>query len=85
MPQAADDQVPLYRNRDFVLLWSGQVVSTVGMRVSTLAYPLLVLAITGSPLRAGIAGSVQAVPFLLLYLPAGALAYLSSHPDSGLS
>lgn len=54
-------------------LWIGQVVSTVGMRASALAYPLLVLALTHSPFKAGLAGSAQSVPFLLLYLPAGAL------------
>lgn len=69
---AADDR-PLRRNRDFLLLWTGQVVSTVGMRVSALAYPLLVLNLTGSPLLAGLIASAQSIPFLLLYLPAGAL------------
>ncbi|MGH3881674.1 MAG: MFS transporter [Actinophytocola sp.] len=64
---------PLWRNRDFMLLWSGQVVSTVGMRISSLAYPLLVLAETGSALQAGVVGFAQTLPFLLLYLPAGAL------------
>jgi Na+/melibiose symporter-like transporter len=64
---------PLWRNRDFMLLWSGQVVSTVGMRVSALAYPLLVLAHTGSALQAGVVGFAQGLPFLVLYLPAGAL------------
>lgn len=63
----------LWRNRDFMLLWSGQVVSTVGIRVSSLAYPLLVLATTGSPASAGLVGFVQTLPFLLCYLPAGAL------------
>jgi hypothetical protein len=70
---SAPRSVPLRRNRDFMLLWSGQVVSTVGMRVSSLAYPLLVLYLTGSPLRAGLVASAQSAPFLLLYLPAGAL------------
>jgi MFS family permease len=64
---------PLWRNRDFMLLWTGQVVSTIGMRVTSLAYPLLVLATTGSPLLAGVVGFAQALPFLLVYLPAGAL------------
>lgn len=63
----------LWRNRDFMLLWTGQVVSTVGTRVTALAYPLLVLATTGSPLLAGVVGFAQALPFLLIYLPAGAL------------
>ncbi len=69
----AGEYPPLRKNRDFLLLWTGQVVSTVGMRVSSLAYPLLVLYLTGSPLLAGLVGSAQSIPFLLLYLPAGAL------------
>jgi MFS family permease len=62
---------PLRRNRDFLLLWSGQVVSTVGSEVSALAFPLLVLALTGSPRDAGIVGFARSLPFLFLYLPAG--------------
>jgi predicted MFS family arabinose efflux permease len=64
--------VPLRRNRDFLLLWSGQVVSTVGSEVSQLAFPLLVLALTHSARDAGLVGFARALPFLLLYLPAGA-------------
>jgi MFS family permease len=65
--------VPLWRNRDFLLLWTGQVVSTLGTRISGLAYPLLVLAVTGSPARAGLVAAAQAAPFLIWFLPAGAL------------
>jgi MFS family permease len=68
-----DQPVPLRRNRDFILLWSGQVVSTIGTRVSSLAYPLLVLALTHSPAKAGLVGFAQTLPFLFFYLPAGAL------------
>ncbi len=64
--------VPLRRNRDFALLWSSQVVSTVGTRVTSVAYPLLVLLLTGSPTLAGVVGFAQTLPFLLLYLPGGA-------------
>jgi MFS family permease len=64
--------VPLWRNRDFTLLWSSQVISTVGTRVTSVAYPLLVLLLTGSPALAGIVGFAQTLPFLLLYLPGGA-------------
>jgi hypothetical protein len=35
---------PLRRNRDFMLLWSGQALSGLGSQVSLVAYPLLVLA-----------------------------------------
>ena len=65
--------IPLRRNRDFILLWSGQVVSTLGSEVSGLAFPLLVLSLTGSPAQAGIVGFARGLPYLLVYLPAGAL------------
>ncbi len=48
------------------------MVSTVGTRVTSIAFPLLVLAVTHSPARAGVVGFAQTLPFLLLYLPAGA-------------
>jgi predicted MFS family arabinose efflux permease len=54
------------------MLWGSQVVSTVGTRVTSIAFPLLVLAKTGSATMAGVAGFAQTLPFLLLYLPAGA-------------
>ncbi|HEX5465832.1 MAG TPA: MFS transporter [Candidatus Limnocylindrales bacterium] len=63
---------PLWRNRDFMALWSSQVVSTVGTRITSIAYPLLVLAMTGSPVQAGLVGFAQTLPFLVLFLPAGA-------------
>ena len=63
----------LWRNRDFMLLWSGQLISMIGSQVSQLAFPLLVLAITRSPAQAGIASALRGLPFALLCLPAGAL------------
>lgn len=63
----------LWRNRDFVLLWAGQAVSTAGTQVSDLAMPLLVLALTGSPAQAGIVAAFGALPRFLLALPAGVL------------
>ncbi|GEM_PF-3642729 len=38
---------PLWRVRDYLLLWGGQIVSLVGTSVSQLAFPLLTLALTG--------------------------------------
>lgn len=69
---AAAEQ-PLRRNRDFNLLWGGQVLSFLGSEVAWIAFPLLVLATTGSPARAGIVGFAEALPRGLLMLPAGAL------------
>jgi MFS family permease len=64
---------PLWRNRDFLLLWSGQSVSTLGTGISRFALPLLVLALTHSPALAGLMTAVRQVPYLLFSLPAGAL------------
>jgi predicted MFS family arabinose efflux permease len=47
------------------------VVSTVGSRASSVAFPLLVLALTGSPSKAGLVGFAQTLPFPLLFLVAG--------------
>jgi MFS family permease len=73
-PKASARQlVPLWRNRDYMLLWSGQMISAVGTRVSMLAFPLFVLAITHSPAQAGLIGAARGLPYALLILPAGAL------------
>ncbi|WIG58890.1 MAG: MFS-type drug/proton antiporter [Ktedonobacterales bacterium] len=63
----------LWRSRDFLLLWSGQTVSTFGTSISQLALPLLVLALTHSPAQAGLVTAADLLPYLLLALPAGAL------------
>jgi MFS family permease len=63
----------LFRNRDFMLLWSGQIVSALGSRVSMIAYPLLALALTHSPADAGLVGFAGTLPYLLLQLPGGGL------------
>ena len=65
--------VPLWRNRDYMLLWSGQIVSSTGTRVSQLALPLLVLALTHLPAQAGLVGAMRGIPYALFILPAGAL------------
>jgi MFS family permease len=64
-------EVPLRRNRDFVLLQAGQALSTIGSEASGLAYTLLVLALTNSPAKAGLAGFARLVPYALFALPAG--------------
>jgi MFS family permease len=66
--------VPLRRNRDFLLLQAGQLLSDIGSQSAQLAYPLLVLALTGSAARAGVVGFVRALGWTLLALPAGIAA-----------
>jgi hypothetical protein len=63
--------VPLRRNHDFVLLQAGQALSTVGSESATVAYTLLVLGLTHSPVKAGLTGFARLVPWVLLALPAG--------------
>ncbi|RSM80440.1 MFS transporter [Kibdelosporangium aridum] len=65
--------VPLRRNRNYTLLWAGQAVSEVGFSTTMIAFPLLVLAITGSPAASGLVLGADAAAQLLAGLPAGAL------------
>jgi MFS family permease len=71
--QAPDKLPRLWNNRDYLLLWSGQAVSSLGTQVSTIAFPFLVLALTGSLAQAGFMGGLRALPYLIFSLPAGAL------------
>ena len=45
----------------------------LGSRVSQIAYPLLVLAMTGSAATAGLVGFLGTLPYILFQLPAGAV------------
>jgi MFS family permease len=63
--------VPLRRNLQFQLLWIGSAVSQVGMELTKLAMPLLVLALTGSPGWAGIVAGARTAASIAAQLPAG--------------
>jgi MFS family permease len=52
----------------------GQMLSNVGTQTTSIAYPLLVLAITHSPAKAGIVGFARSLPLALFALPAGLAA-----------
>jgi predicted MFS family arabinose efflux permease len=67
-------EVPLRRNRDFVLLQAGQLLSSAGSQSTAIAYPLLVLAFTHSPSKAGIVGFADFLPSALFGLLAGVAA-----------
>jgi MFS family permease len=69
----AGTSIPLKSNHDFRLLLRGSSISMLGSRVSAIAYPLLVLAMTGSPIVAGWASFATIAPSIFIYLPAGAL------------
>ena len=73
-PGTATVQLPLRRNLRFQTLWIGMTASTVGVSVADVAYPLIILAMTGSPAWAGLFAAVQAIGMLVAGLPAGSLA-----------
>ncbi|EFH83255.1 MFS transporter [Ktedonobacter racemifer] len=62
-----------WRNRDYLLLWSGQGLSSLGDVLQDVPLPLLILALTHSPAQAGIVATLQKLPFPFLSLPAGVL------------
>ncbi len=66
--------VPLSRNRNYQLLWISQLLSGVGLSAALIAFPLLVLALTGSAAASGLVLGAIAAAQLRVGLPAGALA-----------
>ncbi|MGA6196588.1 MFS transporter [Streptomyces avermitilis] len=72
-PRTGAPPEPLRRNREFLLLWSGASMSFLATRVTAVAYPLIVLWHTGSPLTMSVVSTAALLPLLLVQLPAGAL------------
>jgi MFS family permease len=70
---------PLSRNRNYHLLWGSQALTEFGINASTIALPLLVLALTGSPAATGLVLGTSAAAQLLVGLPAGALVDRWNH------
>jgi MFS family permease len=61
----------VFRKRDFRLLWSAQLVSTIGTALTDLAAGILVFRLTGSALSVGLMFVATAVPTLIVGLIAG--------------
>src|SRR5688500_12387321 len=57
-----------------MLLQAGQLLSNVGTQSTSIAYPLLVLAVTGSAAMAGAVVFARTLPMALFALPAGVAA-----------
>ena len=66
--------VSLWRNRDFMLLQAGHLLSSLGGQLTTLAFPLLVLALTDSPAKVGLVTFVSFLPYPLFTVLAGVAA-----------
>ena len=62
---------PLWRQREYLLLWGAQLASTLGANASGIVVPLLMLQMTGSASAAGLASALGVVPYIVLSLPVG--------------
>ncbi|HEU4572073.1 MAG TPA: MFS transporter [Candidatus Limnocylindrales bacterium] len=62
----------LFRQRDFLKLWSAETISQFGTQVSLLAVPTVAILVLGAPAgEVALLGTVEFLPFLLFSLPAG--------------
>jgi len=68
------DLEPVRRDRDFRMLWLGQLVSGVGRQVTVVALPFELWQLTHSSLSIGLLALVQLVPILVFALGGGAVA-----------
>ncbi|WP_239154397.1 MFS transporter [Amycolatopsis sp. FDAARGOS 1241] len=73
-PEKPPQEKPLRRNRDFQALWIGEFLASVAKESAEIAYPLLILAETGSATWAGAVGSVQLLTAGLMSIPGGSIA-----------
>lgn len=63
----------LLRNFDYLVLITAQTIAGIAGAMAIFVLPLVTLAITGSPVKAGLIGTVGGIASWLLTLPAGAL------------
>jgi len=74
MTAATEAQTSLFavfRNRSFSLLWSAQLISTIGSALTSLAASILIYRLTGSALSVGLMLMATAAPSLVIGLVAG--------------
>src|ERR671919_1732707 len=63
----------LWRNADFLRLWSAQTISQFGSQITALALPLAALLVLhASAFQVAALATVEWLPWLLFSLPAGA-------------
>jgi MFS family permease len=65
------DITPLRESRDFRLLFTGQLVSTLGTQLTVVAIPYQVYKLTGSSLQVGAISLAQLIPLVIGSLAAG--------------
>jgi DHA3 family macrolide efflux protein-like MFS transporter len=74
-PTAATSSAPspfaVFRNRSFSLMWTGQLISTIGSALTSLAASIYVYHVTNSALSVGLMLMATAAPTILVGLIAG--------------
>lgn len=68
------DVAPIRHSRDFRLLFSGQLVSTLGTQLTAVAVPYQVYQITHSSLDVGLVSLAQLIPLVVFSMVGGVLA-----------
>jgi MFS family permease len=68
---AAPSMFAIFKKRDFTLMWSAQLISTIGEALTDLAAAILIFRITGSAFAVGAVLMVTAIPTLIFGLFAG--------------
>ncbi len=72
--ESKTDGPSLWRQRDFLLLWSGQTVSEIGSAVTRVALPLVaVVSLQASTFQVGLLTAAATLAFAVIALPAGAI------------
>lgn len=63
---------PLWRDRNFLILWSGRIVSAYGDEIAALALPLLAIGtLHATPWQMGLLGAANRLPSILIALFVG--------------
>src|ERR1700690_2052344 len=68
------DLEPVKRDRDFRMIWLGQLVNGLGRQVTVVALPFELWQLTHSSLSIGLLALVQMVPIVVFSLGGGAVA-----------
>lgn len=72
--RAGQTPVAALRHRDFLIYWTGSVLSLVGSQFTTVAMAWQIYELTNSPLELGLLGLARGAPMLVLLLFGGLLA-----------
>ena len=63
----------LFKDRNFFTFWIGEFISVIGDHISLIAFPFLVLQMTGSPALTAFVFAAQGLPRAVLMLVGGAV------------